>query len=105
MSEDSTYNGWRNYSTWNVALWIDNDQGWQEFWVGRAEELVQEHGKEDAVYPLSQEIEAELDENMPATSGVYADLLGYALGMVDWYEIAQHFVEDIEIEETPEEYE
>jgi hypothetical protein len=24
---DSEYNGWTNYETWNVALWIQNDPG------------------------------------------------------------------------------
>jgi hypothetical protein len=27
-----SYNGWSNYETWNVKLWMDNDEGSYNYW-------------------------------------------------------------------------
>ena len=32
-----TYQGWKNYSTWNVALWLGNDEGMYNLARGYAE--------------------------------------------------------------------
>ena len=30
LDQDTEYNGWTNYETWNVGLWLGNDQGLYE---------------------------------------------------------------------------
>jgi ADP-ribosylglycohydrolase len=103
----TTYNGWRNYETWAVALWIDNEQGSQEYFQELATEIYRKAEAGDyewntkaseAEEQLANAIEAYHDENMPVVSGVYADLLGAALGSVDWREIAEHYIDDIKDE-------
>jgi hypothetical protein len=32
----------------------------------------------------------------PELQGVYADLLGHALSSVNWHEIAEHYVDDLD---------
>lgn len=93
---DNTYNGWTNYETWNVNLWMDNG-GSDSYWRERAEELRD-------VSDLAREIREQHEENMPEVSGCFADL-GAALRSVNWYEIAEHYIADLEPEESEDDIE
>lgn len=103
MTNDTTYNGYTNYETWNVNLWIDNDQADQEFWIERATDCMRIANRpvndtfigtpdERAAYMLSNELKEHFEENMPEVQGTYADLLTAALGSVNWYEIAENLI-------------
>jgi hypothetical protein len=39
---DTTYEGWKNYATWNVALWINNEYG---IYLGAVEFMKDYKGK------------------------------------------------------------
>lgn len=41
MEQAKDYNGWKNRQTWNVALWINNDESMYRLAVA----YVQKHGK------------------------------------------------------------
>lgn len=97
MGEDHTYNGWKNYETWAMALWIDNDQGSYDY----SREVVTE-AAEDEEFPKVRAADAlkeafgEFTEDVEAAvSGtVWADLLNGALSEVDWYEIAENYLSE-----------
>jgi hypothetical protein len=100
------YNGWTNYETWVVALWMDNEQGSHDFFREQAREYYDDStGKpytpreEVACRRFAEYLKEHYDENLPEMPGVYGDLLGGALSEVNWREIARHYIDYIIEEE------
>jgi hypothetical protein len=114
MTETKTYNGWTNYETWAVNLWMGNDQGSYSYYnelaestwkAARARPSTLMTRKECAARDLSDLLKDEFEEGKDnlleqakLTSSVWADLLGAALSEVDWHEIANALLEDFEEE-------
>lgn len=114
---DKTYNGWTNYETWVVNLWMDNNEGSYDHWREVAQDIYNNSAeepalgglgmtkKDDAVYLLAdrlkndhEEAKDEILERLELTSSLWADLLGAALGEANWREIAEHLLENVEVE-------
>jgi len=112
---DKTYNGWTNYETWVVNLWMDNNEGSYDYWREVAEDIYKNKAHQpvlnglskmdDAVYLLAdrlkndhEEAKDEILENMKLNASLWADLLGAALAETNWREIAEHLLENVEVE-------
>lgn len=85
--EAKEHNGWTNYPTRAVHLWISNDQGTWEHWIDRARCSTGE------VHALENALRDEHADGQPDMNSVYADLMGWALQFVNWREIAESLVE------------
>lgn len=113
MSEDKTYNGWTNYETWAVHLWLTNEESSYTYWCdaaaiarGRAKECSQVKDRiwtadQAARYTLADRLKDELEdasqdmlERGKATASIWADLLNAALSEVSWSEVAAAFLEE-----------
>lgn len=86
MSNDEGYNGWTNYQTWNVALWLDNDQGLCD--------MAREIASRDYEYNFERddalrEFVEELADGTLSQASMASDLLGHAIAYVNWTEIAE----------------
>jgi len=93
MSENG-YNGWTNYETWCVKVWMDNDEGTHNYWLERAGEIA-ESDEDNKRITLADELKDSYAEDMPELSAsVWSDLLSSAMQSVDWREIAVSLLED-----------
>ena len=87
-TQDKTYNGWANYETWNVKLWLDNKQG-------TADDMNLMARRTPEAKKLAGQIkEYILDFKPDLGASMFADLLNAAIANVDWYEIAQAYIYD-----------
>lgn len=107
MATEKGYQGWTNYETWAVALWIDNERSSYEYWREQAEHTLDElnhdsdeHEYSDAAVALGDEMEESFENDFEAIQdklghSVFSDLLGSSLSEVDWYEIAEKILDDM----------
>lgn len=101
------YNGWANYETWNMNLWIGEVDGISDAIHEQALKELEDFTDEgdinipDARYSLGNWIEGYAEEmffghlDRDELHGPAADAIfhGY-LPLVDWYEIAEHYIKD-----------
>jgi len=113
----SRYNGWTNYETWNVALHIDNEEGSHFHWRQRTRDMFEATGEdfanitglsktfthlERATLRLADELRDEITEGNPLAESVslYSDILTANLSQVNWHEIAENWLSDVEDDEA-----
>ena len=81
-----TYNGWTNYETWNVALWIGNDEGLYRC----QQEIVEQHVQSDK--HINGEVVGQFfDEFMDRTTPDLKGTPSYELEPINFDEIAEHW--------------
>ncbi len=91
--ETKTYNGWTNYETWCVNLWLTNEPS-------TAEELATIIKRNGDGYEASHVLREFVDEirfggyeEHPIVN-MFVDLLNTALGLVNWREIIENHLDD-----------
>ena len=85
--ENVKHNGWTNYETWDVNLWITNDSETHNYYIAIGEGLT--------LCEFADAIKESIEDGRPEIeASMYSDLLSVAISSVNWYEIAEHLKED-----------
>lgn len=103
--KEKGYNGWTNYETWAVALWLDNDHATYCYWRETARQYRDAAKQvkkgywtpeEAARNTLADRLKGEVTSGSPLKeASIYNDLLGATLQEVNWDEIVSHWLTDL----------
>ena len=84
---DTTYEGWKNWETWNVILWIDNEEPLYRSKVAFLRGFCAEDLTADDVEQFCRELFPEGTPDMDKTDN--------GMNAVDWDEIVDHWQAEI----------
>ena len=87
---DKEYNGWTNYETWNVNLWLGDDDTFRE--TAQEPEDLYQAGR--ALKEYTEEVAEMIVPDIFKASFV-SDMFGAALSEVDWDDIAEHYRDEL----------
>ena len=91
MSISERYNGWRNYETWAVNLWLTNDPFCYEQLMSIVQNPDTLGEQSTALREWIRHDQGDMADNAePGVAGMYVDLLASAFDMVNWNEIIQN---------------
>lgn len=88
MTNDTKYNGWTNYATWRVNLEMIDHSDWHC--------RFDDHGETPEPYELGHAVKQWAEEWIEESSpeGLACDYALAFLSDVNWFEIAQHLIND-----------
>jgi hypothetical protein len=90
------YNGWTNYETWLVNVWLENDTHVANYNVSLAHDSISEYeqGNEKCDWFHYEDIfKEDLQELLEGMHGMTHDLLSAAISEVDTRAIAKHWIQ------------
>lgn len=90
------YNGWTNYETWCVNLWLSNDEPLYRCTADMAAIYAADeaHVFADVLAEFIDDVAEQTCTGSREGASFVVDLLSAALSEVNWHEIAEHWIHD-----------